>query len=257
VKTIERHALYEAAVQDAPQESRFLSRLARRELGREVRSLREDFCGTFWLGHEWAKLSPKNTAFGFDLDARALAWGMQRHDDPAIHGRVQGHLADVRTRTRTRFDLAVALNFSYFIFKERADLLEYFRAVRASLKKPGLLVLDHTGGPEIYKDERLRRRCRTEDGQVFHYVWEKNSFDPVTHHGHYSIHFEPKGGRRLRDAFVYDWRIWTLPELADLLKEAGFRRVRVYVEGSDDVFRTNSREWSDFEQWLAYIVALA
>jgi len=42
----------------------------------------------------------------------------------------------------------MALNFSYCIFKTRDRLRDYFKAVRTSLKKDGLFVLDLYGGTE-------------------------------------------------------------------------------------------------------------
>jgi hypothetical protein len=40
-------------------------------------------------------------------------------------------------------------------------------------------------------------------------------------------YFAHREGSALRDAFRYDWRIWSLPELRDLLNEAGFSRGEV------------------------------
>ena len=33
----------------------------------------------------------------------------------------------------------------------------------------------------------------------------------------------------LRRAFRYDWRLWTIPELAEMLKEAGFDFMRAWL----------------------------
>lgn len=252
---IDPYEAYEAAVQDAPSESRFLERLARRELGRPVLGLREDFCGTFWLGHEWARLSPRHFALGVDLDAKTVAWGRARHGDAKLSARLETRLQDVRRSSRPIYDVVAALNFSYFVFRTREDLLAYFRSARKSLKKPGLLVLDHFGGPEIYKESKSTRSCRLPNGERFSYVWEKLDLDPRTHHAHYAIHFRTPQGRTLRNAFRYDWRLWTLPELKELLIEAGFRRVDFFVEDDRDVFRKNVDDWSSYECWLAYIVA--
>ena len=38
----------------------------------------------------------------------------------------------------------------------------------------------------------------------------------------------------MQRAFTYDWRFWTLPEIRELMTEAGFRETRVYVEAWDD-----------------------
>ena len=44
----------------------------------------------------------------------------------------------------------------------------------------------------------------------FTYVWEQADFDPVTNHILCKIHFEFKDRTRLKNAFVYDWRLWSL-----------------------------------------------
>ena len=69
-------------------------------------------------------------------------------------------------------------------------------------------------------------------------------------------------GTRLRRAFSYDWRFWTLPELRELLEEAGFSSVEVYVEGWDEddeegdgVYRRRTF-FENQEGWVANIVGL-
>ena len=49
-----------------------------------------------------------------------------------------------------------------------------------------------------------------------------------------AIHFEFEDGSRIDEAFTYSWRIWTLPELAELLLDAGFAKVRFWAEREDD-----------------------
>ena len=53
---------------------------------------------------------------------------------------------------------------------------------------------------------------------------------------------------------------WTLPELQELLLEAGFARTDVYVEGwdeeaddTDGVFRRRAR-FENMSGWVAYVV---
>jgi hypothetical protein len=38
----------------------------------------------------------------------------------------------------------------------------------------------------------------------------------------------------MKRAFTYEWRLWTLPEIRELLEEAGFSKVTVYWEGTDE-----------------------
>ncbi len=41
--------------------------------------LREDFCGTAMLSHEWVARDVERTAWGVDLDADVLAWADAHH----------------------------------------------------------------------------------------------------------------------------------------------------------------------------------
>ena len=64
----------------------------------------------------------------------------------------------------------------------------------------------------------------------------------------------------MQKAFTYVWRLWTLPELRELLAEAGFSRSTVYWEDADDdgegtgVFRPKAHAEQE-QAWVAYIVA--
>ena len=74
------------------------------------------------------------------------------------------------------------------------------------------------------------------------------------------IHFKPKGKKKVKKVFSYDWRLYSIPEIKDLLKEVGFERSQVYWEGTDkngegDGNFTPATEGEDCESWIAYIVA--
>jgi hypothetical protein len=76
------------------------------------------------------------------------------------------------------------------------------------------------------------------------------------------IHFEFPDGSRMRRAFRYEWRLWSLPELRDLLAEAGFSASEVYWEGVDnktgegnDIF-THRENADDDPAWVAYLIAI-
>ena len=68
-------------------------------------------------------------------------------------------------------------------------------------------------------------------------------------------------GTKLRKAFTYDWRLWTIPEIRECLADAGFRRSHVYWEGTDHATgegdgtfrRTTVGEACG--GWIAYIAA--
>lgn len=233
-RTADRHRLYEDAVQNPDADLDFVSRVFRRLRGRDLRAIREDFCGTAFTSCTWVARNAGNTAIGLDLDEKTLQWGRENH--------VSKLSDEQRTRLTLRrrnvltpgaeasgVDAVLAMNFSYWIFKTREQLGKYFEVVYRTMKKDGIFFLDHYGGWEALRPQTDRKRCAG-----FTYLWEQHFFNPVTFDAECRIHFEFRDGTKMQDAFVYPWRMWQLPEIDELLKEAGFRKVRVYWEGDDD-----------------------
>jgi hypothetical protein len=147
-----------------------------------------------------------------------------------------------------------AFNFSYWIFKTREEMRRYFERCRRGLAKGGLFFLDAYGGWEAH--EPMFEQRKIPGG--FTYVWDQDEIDPITHRVLNHIHFEFRDGSKLERAFTYDWRFWTLPELTELLREAGFRDVRVYWDTSDDEdheIYLPRKKAENQPGWLAYIVA--
>ena len=255
----DKFALYEAAVQDPETEMEFVAEVYEELREREARVLREDFCGSGWAACEWAKRDANNRAFGVDLDATVLEWGREKHWsqlEPGEQARVNLVLGDVLATKTEPADITVAMNFSYWIFKQRAQLLEYFRTVHAGLAKDGIFVMDAYGGYEAFQDEYVEKR--KVDG--FTYVWEQEDYDPVS--GDYVCHisFRFPDGSALPRAFSYHWRLWTLPEIRELLQEAGFSEVTVWWQGEDEdgegdgEFEPVDRGDAD-PAWICYLVA--
>jgi SAM-dependent methyltransferase len=269
--TPDRFHLYSTAVQSVDADIAFFRRIYRKRHGRPFRLLREDFCGTALLARCFVKRSPEHRAWGVDLDAPTLAWGDEHYDRPMGRSRARLELvrADVRSIVRPKVDVVAALNFSYSVFKTRTDLAHYFRQVRRSLRAGGLFVCDAWGGTDSLCEDEDRRHIPAEksfDGvklPAFTYVWEQARFNPIDHHILCHIHFELRGGKKIRRAFSYDWRMWTLTELRELMIEAGFRATDVYVEGWDDeadesdgIFR-RTRGFDNAGAWIAYVVGIA
>ncbi len=229
-KSADRFELYERAVQHPPADVHFMTRTFQTLRGRAPRVLREDFCGTAALCASWVKHHPENRAYGIDLDERTLNWGIRRHIVPLGEraARVELLRADVRETPAFKSDLAAAFNFSYFTFKDRKVLLDYFKSVRAGLVKDGLFFLDIYGGPEA-----MELREERTDFDDFVYVWDQAAFNPITFAITCHIHFEFPDESAIRRAFTYDWRLWQIPELRLLSQEAGFRDFIVYWEGTD------------------------
>lgn len=255
----DRHKLYEQAVQDAETEVEFLEEAYARARGRKPRTLREDFCGTARVACEWVAADPHHEAIGVDYDAEVLAWGeannVSRLDESA-RGRLRLVKSDVLEAPGRGLDLVTAMNFSYWTFKDRPAMLRYFRCVRQALAPDGLFVIDAYGGSDAYEEMREETKV---DG--FTYIWDQAEFDPVTAHAVCHIHFKFKDGSRLRRAFSYDWRLWTLPELRELLAEAGFSRSTVLWQDTDEETGEGNGEFLPVEHgeadpaWIAYLQA--
>jgi len=263
-------ALYEAAVQAVDTDLDFMERVYRRHRGRRFTRLREDFCATAHVAAAWVLRRPLNRAWAVDHDRAPLDW-CRRHRSPRL-GEAARRLTlvqgDVREAARPRVEAVAALNFSYWVFKRRDALLEYFRAARRSLRPGGLLFTNAFGGSEAAGKLVERRRIaasRAVDGTrlaPFTYLWEHAAFNPIDHHLLCHIHFRLADGTRLERAFSYDWRLWTLPEIQDAMLEAGFAATEVYVEGWDErrdepdgIYRLR-RRFENQEGWLAYVVAI-
>ena len=254
----DKYDLYQQTVQEAEPEVEFFERVYRHIRGGTPKILREDFCGTFQVSCEWAKKRGRQ-AIGVDNDAEPLDWGRTHNlaKLPAdAQQRVQIMEDDVRKVQGPKADVLAAQNFSFFGFHTRDELREYFSAARQNLKPDGLMVLDMMGGPECWEDER---EDVTDYGQ-FTYVWEAAWIDPLSHEGRWQIHFRFQDGSKLEPAFSYHWRLWTMPEVRELLQEAGFTRSHVYWEGTDEdgegdgVWRKVQRGEAD-PCWIAYVVA--
>jgi len=257
-ETADIHELYEQSVQAVDLEVEFLQDTFRALRGREAVSLREDFCGTASLSCQWVRSGPHRYATGVDIDAGVLDWGRRNRVarlPEVARARVKLLNDDVRRVTTDPVDLVGAFNFSYFCFKTRGEMRDYFTRVHGSLNAGGLLFLDAFGGPEASDLTKEKTKLRG-----FTYVWEQAEFEPVTSRIVCHIHFKFSDGSKIKRAFTYDWRLWTLPELHEILLEAGFSKVRVYWEGDDGdgggngEFKEHATGEPDLA-WIAYLVA--
>ena len=266
----DRHVLYEEAVQGVEYDVDLFQRIYRRHRRRGFTRLREDFCGTAALACAWVRRRRTNEAWAVDIDREVLDWA-RAHRVPRMRRAADRlHLlqADVRASGAPKVDFVCAMNFSYWVFKRRRDLLEYFRSVRGSLRAGGVFACNAFGGTGAEKPlvERTRiKASRSAEGDPvppFTYVWEQVSFNPIDHHLVCHIHFRFRDGHVMRRAFHYDWRLWTLPEVEDVMRDAGFRDVHFYIEGwddkrdrPDDTFRLR-RSFENQHGWLACVVGL-
>lgn len=253
----DRHWCYEKSVQNPDFEVEFIDRVFLGEFGRLPDFLREDFCGTALLCAEWVRRRETSTALGVDLDGPTLQWGRENNIAPLGERAAAVALVrdDVRNVTEPPADVLAATNFSWWGFKTRPELKEYFLQAYACLRSEGMLLLDCYGGPEAQVPQ-----IEEKEVEGFDYLWDQDDFNPITGETRCMIHFRFPDGSRMDNAFVYDWRLWSLPETCDLLKECGFRKVVVYWEGTDEDGEPNGvflpdREGDLAPAWVAYIIA--
>jgi SAM-dependent methyltransferase len=253
------HHLYQESVQDTESELDFIEETWGELRNRPAELLREDFCGTANTACEWVRRDAQHYAIGVDLDAEVLEWGRVNNVeqlDSVEKSRITLIQDDVLDATAELADIVLAMNFSYYLFLTRADLLEYFRCVHAGLVEDGILFLDAYGGYDAPREIEEERDC---DG--FTYIWDQASFNPINGLMTCHIHFEFPDKSRIDEAFSYRWRLWTLPEIRELLLEADFQDVTVYWEGTDEQNNEGNGVYEpsvigDADPgWVCYIVA--
>lgn len=254
----DRHELYEASVQNVEEECEFVTDRFREIRGRTALSFREDFCGSASAACQWVRQGSAYTAIGIDIDPAVLAWG-RKHRLNGLTDEQRDRLtlieSDVLSVEAERVDVVGAFNFSYFLFKKRTVMLNYFRSVYDALNEDGIFFLDAFGGYEAF--EEMKEKTKYEG---FSYIWHQAKYYPVTGELLCHIHFKFPDGSRIKKAFTYDWRLWTLPEILELLDEAGFRKSTVYWEGTDEdgegdgVFTPEKKGEAD-AGWITYLVA--
>jgi len=233
-ETADRHVLYGLSVQNVEAEIDFVDETFKAIRGRHAESLREDFCGTANSAAEWVQRRETNRAVGVDLDTETLDWARE-HTLPKLTEEQRSRVVLLERDVRdpgpegNGHDVVLAMNFSYWLLNKRNDLVAYFRTVRESLGPDGVFILDHYGGSDALTET-------TEDRELdgFTYVWDQDKYDPITGMMTAYIHFKFPDGTKLKKAFKYHWRHYTLPELQDCLLDAGFSDVTVYWEGEDE-----------------------
>jgi len=254
----DRHLLYQESVQCVEAEIDFVDDTFKRLRNRHARTLREDFCGTGNTSCEWVRRRTSNLALGVDLDSEVLAWGEQ-HNRKALGTQAKRLTlleADVRKVEGEPVDVLLAMNFSYWIFKQRRQLRHYFSRAREALVDDGIFFLDMYGG--YHSGKEMKEKTKN-DG--FTYIWHQAHYNPINADMHCHIHFKFPDGSRLRKAFSYSWRLWTLPEVTELLEEAGFRKVTVYWQGWDEKLEEANGDFTAVTEadadpaWICYLTA--
>lgn len=251
----ELYELYEQAAQSPERQARFLQALA----GEDARALGEDFCGTGALSFAWASLSAEHRGVAIDSDEAPLGVLAHRLSESGLGARVEALCGDVMNWDRA-VDAIAVLNFSIGYFQARADLLAYLGHARRRLAPSGgVLVIDLYGGVDQFALGESEMELR--DG--VRYVWEQREADPLTARVVNAMHFDLGSGERVRDAFVYEWRLWAPAELRDALIESGFKGVEFYdrlgdAEMGDGSLIVRPAEGDELdENFVVYVAARA
>ncbi len=255
----DKYAFYHEAVQSAAEDVQFYRKVYKKiRKGRAPKILREDFCGTGAISCEWVKLSPQHKSCGLDLDQEPMNYGREHYISklsPDQQKRIVLIKKDVLTKGLPSADIAVAVNFSYFFFKKRDILKKYFENAYQSLNQNGLFVVDIFGGTQCTDEIVDKNKLKN-----FTYYWDQKNFDPVTNEAYFEIHFKHNGLKH-EGVFAYDWRMWSIPEIKELMLEVGFQDTIVYWEGTDKNGNGNSKftqvkKGESCESWIAYVVGV-
>ena len=210
--TADKFDCYLQSVQSAEHEIDVFDLVFKEAYGRKPDSLREDFCGTFSVCCEWVKSGKDRTAWGIDLCPETLQWGRDNILTQLKSGqieRVKVLEQDVRDGNTPQVDVLAAQNFSFWIFKTRAEVIDYFKKAYANLKEEGVMLMDMMGGPACYDTSITDKRTIVKGKKGFKYHWQQAYFNPVTADASFYIHFKFGDGSKMKRAFEYHWRFWT------------------------------------------------
>ena len=256
----DKYFYYKKSVQSPLEDIRFFKKTFKSFFKKPAHVFREDFCGTFYLAYHWIKDHPKNKAIAIDADKEPIEYG-NRHHFSLLNNSQQSRLKilnkNVLEKNLPEAEIITVSNFSYFALKERALMLKYFKNVHKALPKKGLFIIDVLGGPDC--EELSEEEVQHKD---FSYYWDQERFDPISRTGRFYIHFKRRGEKKRKKEFCYDWRLWSLPELKDILTEAGFSKIHVYWEGSNKKGEGNgifkqAKQGEICDTWIAYLVSLS
>ncbi len=232
---LDKYDCYELCVQNPARMAPFL----RAVHGGDPIILREDFCGTGGVCRAWASMTP----LAAGRRRRALrAIGVDRDPEPLARSRGVAGVRVVRSDVRdcdAAADVLTATNFSIGYWHTRRDLVRYLKLCRARVRPGGVFVCDTYGGATAFTTGTLTRDVWLDDGVRVRYTWEQREADPLTGRVLDVLHFRAdRAGDVIfeqSDAFTYDWRLWSVPELREALRDAGFAEVLVYAELADAV----------------------
>ncbi len=178
----DKFMLYEASVQLPDHDVDFFIQAYRDAGKRKPYTLREDFCGTFAVSCQWVKSDKNRTAIGIDSCPTTLQWGRDNNLsklDAEQQRRVTLKAQDVRKKISPQVDIVAAQNFSFWVFKTRHEVIEYFKTALSNLADHGIMVIDMMGGAECRTEGLIHKQTIKEGKDGFSYHWKQVSFNPI------------------------------------------------------------------------------
>lgn len=271
---LDRFDCYELCVQSPRHVAGFLRGLVRGPHPTPHPILAEDFCGTAAVSRRWVADArglagggagglaggDGPLAIAADLDAQTLDKARTLAARDGVADGIAFAHTDVLTGALPPAHVIFVGNFSIGYLHDRASLVAYLARCRARLARSGgAFVCDTYGGPGAFRLGALQRKHPAPGREIIHYLWRHEDADPVTALVTNSISFRIElDGEIIADlprAFVYRWRLWSLPELREAMLDAGFQRMEVYrdVDGpptptptpasTDDLSADGSGDW--------------
>ena len=269
---MDRFALYELCVQSPRHVVGFLHAVH----GNRPTILREDFCGTAAVSRRWVDEGIRRgevfSAIAVDVDQTTLDWAkLKASDNPVIAAHIQFLRGDCTSAQAPAHDVGADIifvgNFSIGYIYTRSELLSYLRDSRDRLSKAnsgfggGIFVCDLYGGASAFTLGGLHRRYSGPKGEQIHYNWLHEEADAQTCIVQNSISFRviesDDAVIEFPREFVYRWRLWSIPELRDVMLEAGFSSAEVHVDcniAPGEVPVSISDASSLMEDWIVLVV---
>ena len=254
----DKYRLYLESVQSPQESADEIDRVYEQTVAREPRLLIEDFSGAGALSAAWLAKNVTRRAIAVDIDPVPQAWG-QVHLSPVELERLRYETVSVLDHRPTeKADIIAAMNFSWMLFTTRDSLHGYFDACRRRLARGGALVMDMMAGtdaPIIGTEGRVVKPSKKRD--KYKYFWSCRSYNALTALGTWTISWKFRDDSKLKDSFKYEWRLWTLPEVTEILTNLGFK-VTVWVDIAEDEDETDLQPVTTYHGegvFLPYIVA--
>ncbi|GMV27671.1 MAG: hypothetical protein AMXMBFR58_37020 [Phycisphaerae bacterium] len=241
---LDRFDCYELCVQSPRHLSAFLHALHPGAV-----TLHEDFCGTAALSRRWIedgeRAGESRRALATDLDAATLEKARVLAQSSGSADRIEFRLADVLEkgdagRAPDAADLIFVGNFSIGYIHDRAALVSYLAGCADRLRRGnhgfggGWFICDTYGGASAFKLGGFERRHPSRGREFIRYHWSHDAADPLTGIVENSISFRVELDGEIIDelprAFTYRWRLWSIAELREAMKDAGFVSTAVYKD---------------------------